>query len=145
MTEYTSDIKRLPYDTGTVYEVLADLRNLAKVRDRIPEKAIEDITFERDACSFRTGFAGDLRLSIVERVPDRAIKFAVAGSPVEVYLWVRLDREKPQETRMQLTVHAELNPLLKPMLSEPLQKGLDKIADILASIPYETLGQEHQG
>ena len=40
------------------------------------------------------------------------------------------------DTRMRLTVRAELNSFLKPMVSKPLQDALDKISTVLASLPY---------
>ena len=39
---------------------------------------------------------------------------------------------------MKLTLKADINPFIKGMISGPLQDGLEKIADMLAMIPYET-------
>jgi hypothetical protein len=44
---------------------------------------------------------------------------------------------------MKLTIKAKLNPFLKPMLSKPLQEGINKIADILAAVPYNELKTEN--
>ena len=40
------------------------------------------------------------------------------------------------DTRMRLTVRAELNSFIQPMVSKPLQEAVDKISDVLASLPY---------
>jgi carbon monoxide dehydrogenase subunit G len=144
MTEFTSEIKQLPYNEAIIYEVLSDLNNLEKVKDRIPQDKIQDFSFDRDSCVFNVSPVGNVRFSIVEREPNKTIKFMADQSPVNVYMWIQLKEVNPQDTRMKLTVKAELNPFLKPMLSGPLQKGLDQIADVLAAIPYETLGKEHQ-
>jgi carbon monoxide dehydrogenase subunit G len=144
MTEFTSEIKQLPYSETTIYEVLSDLNNLEKVKDRIPQDKVQDFSFSRDSCTFNVSPVGNVCFSITEREPNKTIKFKADQSPVEIYMWIQLKEVNPQDTRMKLTVRANLNPFLKPMLSGPLQKGLDKIADVLASVPYETLGKEHK-
>ncbi|MDR1610619.1 MAG: SRPBCC family protein [Candidatus Symbiothrix sp.] len=144
MTEYTSEIKQLPYSETTIFEVLSDLNNLEKVKDQIPQDKIQDFSFDHDSCTFNISPVGKVRFSIVEREPNKTIKFMADQSPVDVYLWIQLKEVNPQDTRMKLTVRANLNPFLKPMLSGPLQKGLDKIADVLAAVPYETLGEKHK-
>jgi hypothetical protein len=37
---------------------------------------------------------------------------------------------------MKMTIKADLNPFIKPMVSKPLQDALDKIAVVIASLPY---------
>ncbi|MDR0613030.1 MAG: SRPBCC family protein [Dysgonamonadaceae bacterium] len=144
MTEFTSEIKQIPYSETTIYEVLSDLNNLEKVKDRIPQDKIRDFSFDHDSCTFNVSPVGNVRFSVVEREPGKTIKFKADQSPVDVYMWIQLKEMNPQDTRMKLTVKAELNPFLKPMLSGPLQKGVEQIADVLAAIPYETLGKEHK-
>lgn len=145
MTEFTSEIKQLPYSKTTIYEVLSDLRNLEELKNRIPQGKIQAVSFERDSCIVNISAVGnDVRVSIVEREPDKMIKFTVDRLPVEFYMWVQLKEVNPQNTQIKLTAKAELNPVLKPMVSGPLQTGLNQIADILTAIPYETLGKKHQ-
>lgn len=145
MTEFTSEIKQIPYSETTIYEVLSDLNNLEKVKDRIPQDKIRDFSFDHDSCTFNVSPVGNVRFSVVEREPGKTIKFKADQSPVDVYMWIQLKEMNPLDTRMKLTVKAELNPFLKPMLSGPLQKGVEQIADVLPAIPYETLGKEHKG
>ena len=40
------------------------------------------------------------------------------------------------DTRLKITVRADLNPFLKPMVSKPLQEAVDKISTVIASLPY---------
>lgn len=37
---------------------------------------------------------------------------------------------------MKLTVCADLNPFIKGMVEKPLKEGVEKLADMLAMIPY---------
>jgi hypothetical protein len=144
MIEFTSKITQIPHSATTVYEVLSDLNNLAILKDRIPQDLIQDFSFNHDSCTFNIKQMGNMRFYIEERDPGKTIKFTTDRSPVNVYIWIQLREMNPQDTRMKLTVTVELSPMLKPMLGGPLQKGLNQIADILAAIPYETLGKEHQ-
>jgi len=139
MTEFISDIKTIPYGNRIVYETLSDLNNLEKLKDRVPSDKIEDFTFDSDSCSFKVQPVGKIRFCIVEREPLKTVKLIADQSPVEVTMWIQLKETGEQETKMKLTIKADLNPFLKPMIFKPLQEGINKIADMLANIPYETL------
>lgn len=145
MTEFTSEIKQLPYSEASIFEVLSNLNNLEKIRDQIPQDKIKDFSFDGDSCTFSVSPVGNVRFSVVEREPNKTIKFTADQSPIEVDLWIQLKEVNARDTRMKITVKAELNPFLKPMLSGPFQKGVDKVADVLAAVPYEALGKEHKG
>jgi len=139
MTEFISEIKTIPYENGIVYETLADLNNLEKLKNRIPSGKLEDFTFDSDSCSFSVQPVGKIRFSIVDREPPKTVKFAVDQSPVKANMWIQLKNTGERETKMKLTIKADLNPFIKPMISKPLQDGINQVADILANIPYETL------
>jgi len=140
MTEFVSEIKTIPCENKLVYETLADLNNLEKLKSGIPTDKIEDFTFDSDSCSFSIQPVGKIRFFIVDREPSKTIKLAADQSPVDVTMWIQLKESSERETKLKLTIKADLNPFLKPMLSRPLQEGIDQIADMLAKIPYETLG-----
>ena len=139
MTKFISDIKTIPHGNRIVYETLSDLNNLEKLKNRIPSDKIEDFTFDSDSCSFSVQPVGKIRFSIIDREPLKTIKLAADQSPVEVNVWIQLKETGEQETKMKLTIKADLNPFLKPMISKPLQDGINQIADMLTKIPYETL------
>ena len=40
------------------------------------------------------------------------------------------------DTRLKMTIRADLNPFIKPMVSKPLQDALDKISTVIAGLPY---------
>ena len=137
MAEFVSEIKTLSYNEEDVYAMLSDLSNMERIKDRIPADKIQDIAFDRDSCSFSVNPVGRVKFSIVDREPCKTIKFTADESPVEVSLWIQLKQVGEMDTKMKITVKAELNPFLKPMLSKPLQEGVDKIAEVLAGIEYD--------
>ncbi|MDR0412624.1 MAG: SRPBCC family protein [Dysgonamonadaceae bacterium] len=139
MTEFTSDSKILPCDQEKVYEILSNMENLEKVKDKIPADKISGFSFDRDSCSFSVQPVGKVKFSIVEREPLKTIKLVADQAPMDVHLWIQLLPEAEGRSKMKLTVKASLNPFLKPMLSKPLQDGVNKIADILAAVPYDEI------
>jgi len=139
MTEFVSQIKTLPYNEEDVYAMLSDLSNMERVKDKIPADKVQDIAFDRDSCSFSINPVGKVKFSIVDREPCKTVKFTADDSPVEVSLWIQLKQTGEKDTKMKVTVKADLNMFMKPMLSKPLQDGVDKIADVLAGIQYDSI------
>ena len=136
MTEFISEIKTVPYNETEIFEKLSDLTHLEQLKDRIPTDQIKEFSFDRDSCEFAVPPVGKVKFSIVERCPNNTLKLSADQSPVDVSMWIQLKQMEEGKTAMKLTVQAQLNPLLKPMLSKPLQDGINKMADILAVIPY---------
>ena len=136
MTEFVSEIKAIPFNEDRIFNMLSDLSNLEKVKDRIPQDKIQEFEFDKDSCSFSVTPVGKITFQIVEREPYKTVKFTTANSPIPLYLWIQLKQVEENDTRMKLTVRADLNPFLKQMVSKPLQDALDKISTILAALPY---------
>lgn len=136
MTEFVSEIKAIPQNEDRIFAMLSDLSNLERVKDRIPQDKIKDFEFDSDSCSFAVNPVGKITFQIVEREPNKTIKFTTTKSPVPLLLWIQLKQVAEMDTRMRLTVRAELNPFIQQMVSKPLQEALDKIATVLASLPY---------
>jgi len=137
MTEYTSDIKSIPYNDELIFSLLSDMSNLERIKDRIPDDKVKEFTFDRDSCSFEVSPVGKIEFKIIDREPNKTIKFETTNSPVPLNLWIQLKQVEEKMTKMKLTIRADLNPFLKPMVSKPLQDALDKISDVIATLPYE--------
>lgn len=137
MTEdFVSEIKTIPQNEDRIFAMLSDLSNLERIKDRIPQDKIKNFEFDSDSCSFAVDPVGKITFQIVEREPTQTIKFATTNSPVPLFLWVQLKQLAEMDTRMKITVRADLNPFLKPLVSKPLQEAVDKISTVIASLPY---------
>ena len=152
MTEFVSEVKTIPFNEDRIFNMLSDLSNLGKVQDRIPQDKIQDFEFDKDSCSFSVAPVGKITFQIVEREPNKTIKFTTTNSPVPLFLWIQLKQVEENDTRMKITVRAELNPFIKPMVSKPLQDAIDKISTMLHPCLIkcffdgsETLGKECSG
>ena len=137
MTEFVSEIKTIPHSQEKVYTILSDMNNLERIKDKIPQDKVKEFSFDKDSCSFSVNPIGNVRISIIDREPFKTIKLTADQSPIEINMWIQLIESQGSETKMKLTVKANLNPFMKPMVSKPLQEGVDKIAAILVTVPYD--------
>ena len=53
-SKFESSIREIPYSQQSVYNMLSDLTNIEKVRDKIPEDKIKDLTFDADSISIHS-------------------------------------------------------------------------------------------
>lgn len=159
MTEYKSDVKKIYAPVGRVYERLSDLNNMAviqqgldnpEVRQRVAEQAgdkvspeqmeqivekLRSLRFDADSVSGETP-VGTATLRIIEREPDKTIKFAGEGIPVTANMWIQLLPSGENECAMRLTVKADLNFFIRQLVGKKLRQGVDGLAQMLASLPY---------
>lgn len=138
MSKFESGIKHIPYRQTAVYATLSDLSNLEKVCDKILADKIKDLSFDSDSLSISAPM-GSVSMRIIEREEPKCIKFATENSPIAANLWIQIVPEGEEACKMRLTIKADINPFIKGMVSKPLQEGLEKIADVLAMIPYNNL------
>lgn len=136
MSKFESSIKHIPYPQTAVYAMLSDLSNLERVKDKLPEDKIKDLSFDSDSLSISAPM-GSVSMRIVEREEPKCIKFATEKSPISANLWIQVVPEGEAASKMRLTIKADINPFIKSMVAKPLQEGLEKIADVLAMIPYD--------
>lgn len=130
MTEFESKIVAIHRKSEDVYRVLSDFRLFTPF---IPTDKLEGWTAQEDSCSFIINGVGQTGLKIVEKEPFKTIKVTGDGKlPFEFFLWVQLVAANPNDTRMKLTLKADLNVMLKMMLQKQLAEGIDKMAEGIA-------------
>ncbi|MBO4660401.1 MAG: SRPBCC family protein [Prevotella sp.] len=137
MAQFESSIKQIPYPQQAVYDMLSDLSNIERVKDRIPEDKLNNLSFDSDSISIDVAPVGAVSMRIVEREEPKTIKFESENSPMPFNFWIQLLPTSDTESKMRLTIKADIPIFLKAMVSKPLQEGIEKIADALAMIPYE--------
>ncbi|MEG1585732.1 MAG: SRPBCC family protein [Bacteroidales bacterium] len=136
MATFESPIKTIAASQEAVYNKFSNLTNLAAIQDRIPQDKIKDFEFDNDSVSFSVSPIGTLGMRIIEREPHKTIKFESEKSPIQFNLWIQLISTGPYETKVKLTLKAELSMFIKPMVSKPLQDALNKMADMMTMLPY---------
>lgn len=139
--QFESNVKHVPYSQERVYNKLSDLNNLEGVRERLDmvkdklDGKLEDMSFDRDSITLKVQGIS-LALRIIEREPLKCIKFEGDKSPIPLNLWIQILPVTQEEAKMKVTIRAEVNMFMKAMVSKPLQEGVEKLADMLAMLPY---------
>ena len=153
MAKYESQIKQVPFSQSAVYAKLSDLTNLAVIKERIDDpnvqakipadkieevrNAVNQMEFTTDTVSAPAGPIGTIAVQIVDREPEKCVKFISTNSPVSFKLWVQVLPTGDTSSKLKVTIDADLNFFMKQMVGSHLEKGVDKFADMLAMIPYE--------
>lgn len=136
MSKFESSIKQIPYSQEQVYNRLSNLNNLEAIKDKVPQDKIQDLSFDADSIKMNISPVGNLELKIVEREPHKCIKFETIASPVPFTLWIQIVPATEQDSKLKLTVKVDINPVMRMMIEKPLKDGLEKMADMMAMIPY---------
>ena len=77
-----------------------------------------------------------IKLRIIEREEPKCVKFETEQSPMPFNLWIQVLPVDANNSKMKVTVKADIPFMLKGMVAGPLQDGVEKIADVLSQIPY---------
>ena len=136
MTKFESSVKQIRYSVEDVYRSISDLSNLERVRDRIPEDKLKSFSFDKDSVSVNVAPVGDLKLRIIEREEGKCVKFEGVQTPLPFNLWIQVLPVTATESKMKITVQADIPFMMKGMVAGPLQDGVEKIADALSQIPF---------
>ena len=137
MSKFESSIKQIAYPQQSVYNMLSDLTNIERVKDKVPEDKLKDLTFDKDTISISVSPVGQISMRIVERDEPKTIKFASENSPMSFNFWIQILPVSDTASKMKLTIDADIPFFAKGMVSGPLKEGTEKIAEALATIPYE--------
>ena len=128
MEKYESKQVKINKPDSAIYALLSDFNNFTPIlKDQVDNWQVDG-----DSCSF-TVKGITVTLNMVEKTPYSSIKFSgEEGSPFEFFFWIQLKGVAPDDTRMRLTLHANLNMMMKMMLGKKLEKGIDDIAEKIA-------------
>lgn len=137
---YTSKTKTLAAPAATAFNALSDMSRLEPMKDQLPPEALEkvkDMEFTPDAISFTADPVGRVTFKIIEREPNKTIKFGLEGVPIQANFWIQLVEkpETPGVSYMRLVLKADVPLMVKMMLGKKLDKvpeGLDQFADGIA-------------
>ena len=141
MAQFESSVKFVPYSQERVYSKLEDLNNLSSLKERFEQARekvgdkIQDVAFDRDSLTV-TAQGMNVTLRIIEREPCKCIKFEGDHSPIPLNLWIQILPVAEEQAKMKVTIRAEVNMFMKGLISKPLQEGVEKLAEMLAMIPY---------
>jgi len=135
MTTYESKIGKIQSSDEKVYTFLSNFNNFSEF---LPEDQVQDWKSDENSCSFTIGGMGGVGLEIVERTPFTLIKMTGNGmSQVDFFMWIQLKAVGENDTRVKITMKADLNPMIQMMAAKPLKKFLDMMVDYMENFSFE--------
>lgn len=117
-------VSRQPYE---LYMSFTDLSNFAKM---LPEDKREMVQADYDTLSATVqGF--NIGVKVHERVPYSRIELVDFGAPFAFHIVMHFEpaADNPYHTDFWISVEADLNLMMKMMLSGKMKEALDKMVD----------------
>ena len=147
VNKYVSKTTNIGHNQQVVFDYLSNFENLGvylnsglleKIAGKVPQLSISDFESDRDSCRFKVTGMGLAIIRIIDRDPYKTIKVqSEGGLPIGFTFWIQLMPASDFQTRMRLTLHADMNIMIKMMMGDRLEEGLNQLADTLAALPYK--------
>ena len=138
MEQIHSSEKEITAPQRVVFDVLSNVDNLTRLKERIPEDQLKDIVIGEDSISYKSPM-GMVTLKLVEKEPNKTIKYSTVQSPLPFDMWVQLLPITGSQCKMRVTVGLNMNSFMMAMVKKPLTDAVEKIAGLLAQIPYSRI------
>ena len=147
VSKYVSDIKIVNHNQETIFSYLSNFENLSKyvnegllskMTEQVPQIQISNFESDADSCRFEISGMGLTEIRVIERDPFKTIKISSSGSmPVGIVFWIQLLPVTAYETKLRLTLDADMSMMIKMMVNSKLEEGINRLADMLAALPYK--------
>ena len=138
MNTYESHIAKVAADATAIYAIISDLRNIERVRDLIPKDNVQEMETDADFVRLKVdGLGQKVVFRIVDRIENDTVKFGVENLPIEGNFWIQIKQVAPHDSRIKLTLKAELPMMIAMMAGKKIQEGIDQAADMMAKMPFE--------
>ena len=127
LTRFDSRTAKVDYPPETVFSFAADMRNFRRF---IPAETFTDLDFSQDSCSFSVNPVGKVSIRLKEKVMFSKIVFsgnAILQNDFDMIL--SLQETPGRNSEIIVSLEAEMNPLLKMAVAEPLNKFLETFVE----------------
>ena len=133
-TKFESKTGKISSSGQRIYSFVSDFNNFKQF---IPEDKVKDFQSTENNCKFTISGMGEVGLKILEKEPYHTVKITGEGmSNQQFVFWIQLKELSTNDTRIKLTIKADLNPMLKMMASKPLQNFLDKLVEAMERMNF---------
>ena len=110
--------------------------------DFIPQDKVQELEIASDSIRMKVdGLGQKITIRIVDREENKMLKFGLDNIPMQANFWIQLVEVNPTDTRIRLTLHADIPFMFKMMLDKKIQTGLDQASEMLAKFPYQLWAQ----
>ncbi len=129
MVHVESKTGKVPESEKKIYEFLSDFKNFEQL---LPRDRVSNWHSEGESCSFSVNGLGEAGLKIIEKEPWKLIKISGTGqAALNFFLWIQIKEVRPGDSRIRLTIKAEMNQVMGMMARKPLQQFVNLLVDHL--------------
>lgn len=139
-SKYESSIQTVAASAHDIYRVLGNMENIALVKDLIPQDKVQELSYDKDSVHIKVdGLGQKLCIRIVDSEEDSVLKYGIDNLPMGMNFWVQMREVGPNDSRIKLTLKADLPMMFKMMLDKKLRDGIEQAAVVLARLPYNEI------
>lgn len=124
-SSYESRVGKLNVNAQDVYNFASDIRNFEKF---VSQEKVSGVVIDETSCSFNVQGVGTLEVCIAEKIPYSKVAYKVlAMHDMEFLVVLDIVSVSLEQTEVLISIQAQLNPVMKMMIAEPLQKFMEMI------------------
>jgi len=134
MTKIESKIGKISNSDKRIFNYLSNFNNLENI---IPRDKVTNWKSTEDSCHFSMSGIGDLGMRIIEKEANKLIKITGDSQvPLKFFFWIQLKQVAENDTRIKLTIKADLDPMMKIMSIKSMEKFVNMLVDELEKFPF---------
>ena len=139
--KYESAVTKVSASATQIYSVFSNLKNLERVKDLIPKDKVQELEIEDESVRMKVdGLGQKITIRIVDKTENEVIKYGAEGIPMQMNFWIQMKEAAPMDTRIKLTLKADIPMMFKMMLDKKIQQGIDQAAAMIAQFPFGQWG-----
>lgn len=158
MNTYESHIVQVKADAADIFAIASDMRNLDRVKHLIPGGMVQELETEKELVRLKLdGLGQKITFLIVDRIgkptaetddsdlppaTDFTVKYGIDNPLVQGNIWIQTKQVAPGDSRLKLTMKAELPTMIAMMAGSKLQAAIDQAADLLSQMPFSQWAAE---
>lgn len=125
ISEYKSRQGNLTCSSEDLFYFLSDIRNFERF---IPKGTVSDLSIAQDSCTFDVPMLGTVSVRISEKIPFSQVVFSGNAMHVNEFgLVADIKKTSENQSEVNVTLLAELNPFIKMAADKPILNFLDKL------------------
>ena len=133
-TKIESRVGTIASNEERIYNFISNFNNFKQF---IPADKVQDFESTEDSCKFSVPNMGKVGLRIIEKTPFNTIKISGDGMANQQFnLWVQLKQASENDTKVKITIKADLNPMIKMMVAKPLKNFVDKLVEAMERMKF---------
>jgi carbon monoxide dehydrogenase subunit G len=114
-----------------IFGLLSDFRRIVPL---LPPEHVKNVIATEGTCSFSVEGAGTMEIKIIQREPFALIKYTGGETtPMQFFFWVQLKEASPGDTRLKLTLKADVPKMMQLMVKSKIEKALNDLVDKISA------------